>query len=83
MQEVRSSTRRRIETNVIISHLLVSFQSMQLQVNMEHLKDDWAEFLKEQQRLKEEVNEEHAKAVGQLSTKYSEKKKDLTKFSLL
>ncbi|XP_031150406.1 biogenesis of lysosome-related organelles complex 1 subunit 5 [Sander lucioperca] len=58
-------------------------QSMQLQVNMEHLKDDWAEFLKEQQRLKEEVNEEHAKAVGQLSTKYSEKKKDLTKFSLL
>ncbi|XP_078137052.1 biogenesis of lysosome-related organelles complex 1 subunit 5 [Sander vitreus] len=58
-------------------------QSMQLQVNMERLKDDWAEFLKEQQRLKEEVNEEHAKAVGQLSTKYSEKKKDLTKFSLL
>ncbi|XP_034718592.1 biogenesis of lysosome-related organelles complex 1 subunit 5 [Etheostoma cragini] len=58
-------------------------QSMQLQVNMERLKDDWAEFLKEQQRLKEEVNEEHAKAVGQLTTEYSEKKKDLTKFSLL
>ncbi|KAF1372879.1 hypothetical protein PFLUV_G00254470 [Perca fluviatilis] len=58
-------------------------QSMQLQVNMERLKDDWAEFLKEQQRLKEEVNEEHAKAVGKLSTKYSEKKKDLTRFSLL
>ncbi|TDG97116.1 hypothetical protein EPR50_G00222990 [Perca flavescens] len=58
-------------------------QSLQLQVNMERLKDDWAEFLKEQQRLKEEVNEEHAKAVGQLSTTYSEKKKDLTRFSLL
>ncbi|XP_059182974.1 biogenesis of lysosome-related organelles complex 1 subunit 5 [Centropristis striata] len=56
-------------------------QSTQLQANMEHLKDDWAEFLKEQQRLKEEVDEEHAKAVGQLSTRYSEKKKDLTKFS--
>ncbi|XP_070784500.1 biogenesis of lysosome-related organelles complex 1 subunit 5 [Enoplosus armatus] len=55
-------------------------QSTQLQTNMERLKDEWAEFLKEQQRLKEEVDEEHAKAVGQLSTQYSEKKKDLTKF---
>ncbi|KAF3836064.1 hypothetical protein F7725_028622 [Dissostichus mawsoni] len=42
-----------------------------------------AEFLKEQQRLKEEVDEEHAKAVGQLSTTYNEKKNDLTKFSPL
>lgn len=63
--------------------LLVSFQSTQLQANMERLKDEWAEFLKEQQRLKEEVDEEHAKAVGQLSTHYSEKKKDLEKFSPL
>ncbi|XP_074549703.1 biogenesis of lysosome-related organelles complex 1 subunit 5 [Halichoeres trimaculatus] len=54
-------------------------QSTQLQVNMEHLKEDWAEFLKEQQRLKEEVEEEHAKAVGQLSTQYNEMKKELTK----
>ncbi|XP_069007600.1 biogenesis of lysosome-related organelles complex 1 subunit 5 [Embiotoca jacksoni] len=56
-------------------------QSSQLQANMEQLKEEWAEFLKEQQRLKEEVDEEHAKAVGQLSTQYSEKKKDLAKFS--
>ncbi|XP_042366280.1 biogenesis of lysosome-related organelles complex 1 subunit 5 [Plectropomus leopardus] len=58
-------------------------QSTQLQGNMERLKDEWADFLKEQQRLKEEVDEEHAKAVGQLSTQYSEKKKDLAKFSPL
>lgn len=58
-------------------------QSTQLQAHREHLKDEWAEFLKEQQRLKEEVDEEHAKAVGELSTKYSEKKKDLDKFSPL
>lgn len=58
-------------------------QSTQLQENMERLKDEWAEFLKEQQRLKEEVDEEHAKAVGQLSTQYNEKKKDLAKFSPL
>ncbi|XP_042255372.1 biogenesis of lysosome-related organelles complex 1 subunit 5 [Thunnus maccoyii] len=56
-------------------------QSTELQANMEHLKDEWADFLKEQQRLKEEVDEEHAKAVGQLSTLYSEKKKELAKLS--
>lgn len=50
---------------------------------MERLKDEWAEFLKEQQRLKEEVDEEHAKAVGQVSTKYCEMKKDLSKFQPL
>ncbi|XP_051910006.1 biogenesis of lysosome-related organelles complex 1 subunit 5 isoform X1 [Hippocampus zosterae] len=54
-------------------------QSGQLQENMERLKDEWADFLKEQQRLKEEVGEEHATAVGQISTCYSEKKKDLDK----
>ncbi|XP_077411117.1 biogenesis of lysosome-related organelles complex 1 subunit 5 isoform X1 [Vanacampus margaritifer] len=52
-------------------------QSSQLQENMERLKDEWADFLKEQQRLKEEVGEEHVKAVGQVSARYSEKKKDL------
>ncbi|XP_043960099.1 biogenesis of lysosome-related organelles complex 1 subunit 5-like isoform X2 [Gambusia affinis] len=57
-------------------------QSSQLQSNMEKLKEDWAEFLKEQQRLKEEVDEEHAKAVGEISTRFSEKKKDLAQFSL-
>ncbi|XP_053198653.1 biogenesis of lysosome-related organelles complex 1 subunit 5 [Scomber japonicus] len=56
-------------------------QSTELQANMERLKVEWADFLKEQQRLKEEVDEEHAKAVGQLSAQYSEKKKDLTKMS--
>ncbi|XP_008276173.1 biogenesis of lysosome-related organelles complex 1 subunit 5 [Stegastes partitus] len=58
-------------------------QSAQLQANMEQLKGEWAEFLKEQQRLKEEVDEEHAKAVGQLSAKYNEKKKELAQFSFV
>lgn len=58
-------------------------QSTQLQANMEQMKEEWAEFLKEQQRLKEEVDVEHAKAVGQLSTQYSEKKKDLAKHSAI
>ncbi|KAE8280006.1 Biogenesis of lysosome-related organelles complex 1 subunit 5 [Larimichthys crocea] len=58
-------------------------QSTQLQMNMERLKDEWADFLKEQQRLKEKVDEEHAKEVKQLSSRYCEMKKDLTKFSPL
>ncbi|XP_072306694.1 biogenesis of lysosome-related organelles complex 1 subunit 5 [Eucyclogobius newberryi] len=57
-------------------------QSKPLQENMEHLKEEWAEFLKEQQRLKEEVDEEHAKAVGQISAKYNEMKKDLEKLDI-
>lgn len=66
-----------------VASSFASFQSTQLQANMERLKDEWAEFLKEQQRLKEEVDEEHAKAIGQVSTQYSEMKKDLTKLSPL
>lgn len=58
-------------------------KSSQVQASSEHLKEEWAEFLKEQQRLKEEVDEEHAKAVGRLSSVYSEKKKDLDKFSFV
>ncbi|TKS87978.1 Biogenesis of lysosome-related organelles complex 1 subunit 5 [Collichthys lucidus] len=58
-------------------------QSAQLQTNMERLKDEWAEFLKEQQRLKEKVDEEHAKEVKELSSRYCEMKKDLTKSSPL
>ncbi|XP_054621573.1 biogenesis of lysosome-related organelles complex 1 subunit 5 [Dunckerocampus dactyliophorus] len=57
-------------------------KSSQLQENMERMKDEWADFLKEQLRLKEEVDEEHAKAVGQVSIQYSEKKKDLDKLLL-
>ncbi|XP_008305742.1 biogenesis of lysosome-related organelles complex 1 subunit 5 [Cynoglossus semilaevis] len=56
-------------------------QGTQLQANIEHLKDDWSDFLKEQQRLKEEVDEQHVKAVGQLSTHYSEMKMNLTRFA--
>lgn len=56
-------------------------QNPQVQKNMEKLKEEWGEFLKEQQRLKEEVDEEHAKAVSRLSAEYSEKKKELEKFS--
>uniref|UniRef100_A0A3B3IJ32 Biogenesis of lysosome-related organelles complex 1 subunit 5 n=1 Tax=Oryzias latipes TaxID=8090 RepID=A0A3B3IJ32_ORYLA len=55
----------------------------QLQANMEKLKEDWSEFLKEQQVLKEEVDEEHAKAVGELGTRFSEKKKDLAQYSFI
>ncbi|XP_070709172.1 biogenesis of lysosome-related organelles complex 1 subunit 5 [Pempheris klunzingeri] len=62
---------------------LEAHQSTQLQANMQRLKDEWAEFLREQQRLKEEVDEEHNMAVGQVSTQYSEMKKDLTKLSPL
>lgn len=62
-------------------HLITSFQSTQVQTNMELLKNEWEEFLKEQQRLKEEVDEEHDKAVAQLSSKYSEMNKDLSRFS--
>lgn len=46
---------------------------------MDRLKDERAEFLKELQRLKEEVDDEHNDAVGQLSTKYCEMQKELTK----
>lgn len=55
------------------------FQSTQLQENMDRLKDEWTEFLKEQQRLKEEADEEHNKAVEQLMAKYSEMEKELAK----
>lgn len=48
---------------------------------MEKRQADWEDFLKEQARLKEAVDEEHVKAVGRLSTQYSEMKKDLDKFS--
>ncbi|CAG5895787.1 biogenesis of lysosome-related organelles complex 1 subunit 5 [Menidia menidia] len=58
-------------------------QGTQLQSNLEKLKDDWAEFLKEQQRLKEEADDEHAKAVGELSTRFSEKKKDMAQYSFI
>ncbi|XP_028290650.1 biogenesis of lysosome-related organelles complex 1 subunit 5 [Gouania willdenowi] len=58
-------------------------QSTQAQAYTEQLKEEWAEFLKELQRSKEEVDEEHAKAVGRLSAQYSEKRKDLDKFSFI
>lgn len=61
--------------------VLVSPQSPQLQANMDRLKEERAEFLKKQQRLKEEIDEEHDKAVGELTTKYCEMQKELTKFS--
>lgn len=56
-------------------------QSTRLQACAERRKADWEEFMKEQARLKVGVDEEHAKAVGRLSTQYSEMKKDLAKFT--
>ncbi|KAK2815063.1 hypothetical protein Q7C36_023329 [Tachysurus vachellii] len=55
--------------------------SMILQEGVEKRRADWEDFVKQQYRLKEEVDEEHAKAVGRLSTQYSEIRKDLAKFS--
>lgn len=48
---------------------------------MDRLKEERTEFLKKQQRLKEEMDEEHDKAVGELTTKYCEMQKELTKFA--
>ncbi|KAL2085472.1 hypothetical protein ACEWY4_018792 [Coilia grayii] len=56
-------------------------QSTHMQVCLERRKADWEEFLKQQAALKEEVDEEHAKAVGRLSAQYGEMKKDLSKFA--
>uniref|UniRef100_A0A8C1HX69 Biogenesis of lysosome-related organelles complex 1 subunit 5 n=1 Tax=Cyprinus carpio carpio TaxID=630221 RepID=A0A8C1HX69_CYPCA len=56
-------------------------QNTHLQVCVERRKQDWKEFLKEQSRLKEEVDEEHVKAVGRLSALYNDMKKDLDKYS--
>ncbi|XP_053467897.1 biogenesis of lysosome-related organelles complex 1 subunit 5 isoform X1 [Ictalurus furcatus] len=72
-----------------VNHMMQRIQQMELetqhsiilQEGMEKRKADWEDFLKEQARLKEEVDEEHAKAVGRLSIQYSEMKKDLAKFS--
>uniref|UniRef100_A0A3Q0R4D9 Biogenesis of lysosome-related organelles complex 1 subunit 5 n=1 Tax=Amphilophus citrinellus TaxID=61819 RepID=A0A3Q0R4D9_AMPCI len=82
MNQQLSEVIKRCKSPHPVFHFLVSQQGTQLKANMEQLKEDWAEFLKEQQRLKEEVDEEHARAVGQLSAKYSEKKKELAKFTL-
>lgn len=88
MKQQLSDVIKRLEAANHMAHRvqqreLETHQSNQLQANMDCLKEDWAEFLKEQQRLKEEVDEEHAKAVGQLSAQYSEKKKELDKLSPL
>ncbi|XP_062235976.1 biogenesis of lysosome-related organelles complex 1 subunit 5 [Platichthys flesus] len=87
-QDLMSNLTKRLEAakhmaDRVQQRELEAQQSNQMQLNMERLKEEWADFLKEQQRLKEEVDEEHAKAVGQLSTHYSEKKMDLAKFSPL
>ncbi|KAF4075905.1 hypothetical protein AMELA_G00224290 [Ameiurus melas] len=67
-----------------VNHMMQRIQQRELETQhegMEKRKADWEDFLKEQARLKKEVDEEHAKAVGRLSTQYSEMKKDLAKFS--
>lgn len=52
-------------------------QSAQLQAGVAQEREAWEEFLREQQHLRDQVDEEHAKAVGRLSTHYSEMKSDL------
>ncbi|NXO01149.1 BL1S5 protein, partial [Rhinopomastus cyanomelas] len=41
---------------------------------------DWEEFMKEQQKLRAEVDEEHRKAVERLKAQYSEMEKELAKY---
>uniref|UniRef100_A0A673JDB0 Biogenesis of lysosome-related organelles complex 1 subunit 5 n=1 Tax=Sinocyclocheilus rhinocerous TaxID=307959 RepID=A0A673JDB0_9TELE len=66
---------------ICILYVDVCVQNTHLQVCAERRKQNWEEFLKEQSRLKEEVDEEHAKAVGRLSAQYNDMKKDLAKYS--
>ncbi|KAL4616854.1 biogenesis of lysosome-related organelles complex 1 subunit 5 isoform X2 [Arapaima gigas] len=56
-------------------------ESTHLQEFAERHKVEWEEFLKEQATIKEQVDEEHVKAVSRLSAQYSEMKKELAKFS--
>ncbi|KAK1172416.1 biogenesis of lysosome-related organelles complex 1 subunit 5 isoform X1 [Huso huso] len=56
-------------------------QSTKLHACQERRKAEWEAFMKEQTVKKEAMDEEHAKAVGRLSTHYSDMKKDLTKFA--
>ncbi|XP_051538456.1 biogenesis of lysosome-related organelles complex 1 subunit 5-like isoform X2 [Myxocyprinus asiaticus] len=56
-------------------------QSTHVQVCVEKRRQDWEEFLKEQGALKEDVDEEHTKAVSRLTAQYDEMKKDLSKYS--
>ncbi|XP_048873447.1 biogenesis of lysosome-related organelles complex 1 subunit 5 isoform X2 [Brienomyrus brachyistius] len=58
-------------------------ESPRLQLCMDRHRQEWEEFMKEQTLLKEQVDEEHAKAVGRLSAQYSEMKKELTKMAQL
>ncbi|XP_010884093.1 biogenesis of lysosome-related organelles complex 1 subunit 5 [Esox lucius] len=74
--EAANHMSQRIQQRELDAH-----QSAQMQATMERRTEDWEEFLKEQHRLKEEVDEEHAKAVGRLTTMYSEMKNDLAKLS--
>ncbi|XP_048873438.1 biogenesis of lysosome-related organelles complex 1 subunit 5 isoform X1 [Brienomyrus brachyistius] len=60
-----------------------ALQSPRLQLCMDRHRQEWEEFMKEQTLLKEQVDEEHAKAVGRLSAQYSEMKKELTKMAQL
>ncbi|RXM29895.1 Biogenesis of lysosome-related organelles complex 1 subunit 5 [Acipenser ruthenus] len=57
------------------------FESTKLHACQERRKAEWEAFMKEQTVKKEAMDEEHAKAVGRLSTHYSDMKKDLTKFA--
>ncbi|KAK1173651.1 biogenesis of lysosome-related organelles complex 1 subunit 5 isoform X1, partial [Acipenser oxyrinchus oxyrinchus] len=56
-------------------------QSTKLLACQERCKAEWEAFVKEHTVKKEAVDQEHAQAVGQLSTHYSDMKKDLTRFA--
>lgn len=60
---------------------LAAEKSTHLQVSLERRRQDWDDFMKDQSHLKQEVDEEHAKAVARLSAQYDEMKKDLVKNS--
>uniref|UniRef100_A0A3Q3W3X6 Biogenesis of lysosome-related organelles complex 1 subunit 5 n=1 Tax=Mola mola TaxID=94237 RepID=A0A3Q3W3X6_MOLML len=74
-----SEVKKRCKSSHLRFRLCEPSFSTKLQENMDHLKDERAEFLKEQQKLKEEVDEEHKKAVEQLHTKYFKMQEELPK----
>ncbi|XP_076868393.1 biogenesis of lysosome-related organelles complex 1 subunit 5 [Brachyhypopomus gauderio] len=55
--------------------------STRLQECTQRHNEDWEEFLRLQAKLKQELEDEHARAVSRLSTQYSEMEKDLARFS--
>ncbi|KAG2458518.1 BL1S5 protein, partial [Polypterus senegalus] len=86
MQSSTSAILMRLEaanhmTQRILQRDSVKEQSDSPPASREKYQSEWEEFMKEQTRRKEEVDEEHAKAVTRLSAHYGELERDLAKFT--